>query len=260
MIKGIIYKYTSPEGKCYIGQTTRQNIRKIEFNCVKHHYGGKKIKEIRKVYPTESFKYEVLYSRDFLTEEDASISLDILETYYIDLYDSLNNGYNNNLGGHSNHGYKWSEEQREYFSKLFSGEKNPNFGKHLSKEAKKRISDANKGRKLTKEQINKIQESCKNSQKCKDVKNRFIELVKQPRSDEWKKKIGESNKNSEKRKEAARKKQRKIIQYDLDYNFIKEWESIKEASNSLNMGNGTISNVLAGRIKSCKGFIFKYKL
>jgi len=27
---GIIYKYTSPSGKCYIGQTIQENIRKSQ--------------------------------------------------------------------------------------------------------------------------------------------------------------------------------------------------------------------------------------
>ena len=28
VMKGIIYKYTSPSGKCYIGQTIQENRRK----------------------------------------------------------------------------------------------------------------------------------------------------------------------------------------------------------------------------------------
>jgi len=50
---------------------------------------------------------------------------------------------------------------------------------------------------------------------------------------------------------------RKVSQYDLQGNFIRSFDSIKEASlNGFNEGN--IQDCCAGRLKSSKGFIWRY--
>lgn len=53
-------------------------------------------------------------------------------------------------------------------------------------------------------------------------------------------------------KEGLRKK---INQYDLKGNFIKEWESISEASKHV---KGDINSFLRGKQKQAGGFIWKY--
>ncbi len=50
-----------------------------------------------------------------------------------------------------------------------------------------------------------------------------------------------------------------IIQYDLQGNFIKEWNSGKEASLYLRVNNQNICNALKDRAKSAYGYIWKYK-
>lgn len=50
-----------------------------------------------------------------------------------------------------------------------------------------------------------------------------------------------------------------IIQYDMEYRFIKEWQSIKDASRSLNLGDANISYCCKGKRASCGGFRFTYK-
>lgn len=51
---------------------------------------------------------------------------------------------------------------------------------------------------------------------------------------------------------------KKILQYDLNNNFLKEWLSIAEAAKTLNINRYTITNVLIGRNKPTN-FIWKYK-
>lgn len=51
---------------------------------------------------------------------------------------------------------------------------------------------------------------------------------------------------------------RKIIQFDLNMNEIKRYETIKSASNELNISLSCIKDVLKEKQKSSKGFIFKY--
>ena len=50
-----------------------------------------------------------------------------------------------------------------------------------------------------------------------------------------------------------------VLQYDLQGNFIKEWESGKEASNLLNIKKESISACCRGENKTGGKFIWKYK-
>lgn len=50
-----------------------------------------------------------------------------------------------------------------------------------------------------------------------------------------------------------------ILQFTITGEFLKEWESIKEASKEMNCTNTAIIYCLKGKTKSCKGFIWKYK-
>ena len=84
-MRGIIYKYTSPSDKCYIGQTINESIRKsqhkrntFDINSVDYHKPF--YKAIRK-YGWDSFDYQVLNT---VIEEDRDIlqeKLDALEIY-----------------------------------------------------------------------------------------------------------------------------------------------------------------------------------
>ena len=50
-----------------------------------------------------------------------------------------------------------------------------------------------------------------------------------------------------------------ITQYDLNNNFIKDWESTKQAALSLGIDKSGITNVLKGKYKKSSNFIWKYK-
>jgi hypothetical protein len=50
----------------------------------------------------------------------------------------------------------------------------------------------------------------------------------------------------------------KILQYDINGNFIKEWNSVKEAIKYCNIKRNTIYNYI-NKNKSLNGFIWKYK-
>lgn len=62
-------------------------------------------------------------------------------------------------------------------------------------------------------------------------------------------------------REYTRKQMRAIIQLDKSGNFIREWDSASGAGRTLGINISTIANCCAGRgrIKSYKGFIWKYK-
>lgn len=54
-------------------------------------------------------------------------------------------------------------------------------------------------------------------------------------------------------------KSKRILQFDLDDNFIKEWPSGKEIRRELNYSHGTISSCCLGLRKTAYGYKWKYK-
>ena len=52
---------------------------------------------------------------------------------------------------------------------------------------------------------------------------------------------------------------KKVLQYDSNMNLIKEWDTITQASNDLNIYNSNISMCCNGKLKTSGGFIWKYK-
>lgn len=111
MFSGVIYKYTSPSNRSYIGQTARESQRRSLFLNIKHPYTcwGSAIDNARLKYGPFSFKYEIVCTVSASSEESLSRLLDMCECWYIQKFDSFRSGYNSNLGGGSNLGCKLSE-------------------------------------------------------------------------------------------------------------------------------------------------------
>lgn len=184
-MKGIIYKYTSPSGKSYIGQTVKENKRKAQhkrsaFNEMDAAYNAPFHKAIRK-YGWDSFKYEILYTIIDDNEELVRDELNKREIYYIGKYNTLEKGYNCTIGG--------------------SGHKSENSG-------------SNKNRKLSKEHREKLKNSV----------------------------------------------MKKVWQFDLEGNFIAEFESCVEASNSFGPQDNAsgISQCCNNRKGHVKGYQWRW--
>ena len=52
----------------------------------------------------------------------------------------------------------------------------------------------------------------------------------------------------------------KVMQYDVDGNFIKCWKSVREASLGLNIDRHTIRKVCKGEMKKTHNYIFFYAI
>lgn len=102
---GVIYKWVSPSGKVYIGQTCRPRERKRLFLKASKRYGGVKLEAARKKYPPELWTYSIVEVVHCSTRELLHRAMDALEIYYISAYDSFNIGYNSTLGGDGWDGY-----------------------------------------------------------------------------------------------------------------------------------------------------------
>ena len=112
-----------------------------------------------------------------------------------------------------------SDDAKKHLSKVKSGENAWNYGKHLSNEHKKKISESEKGKKHTQESI----------QKMKDVKS-----VNNPLN-------------------------KKVVQIDKETKkIIKVWESISQAARFFNVSPTCISRCAKKEHKSSCGFIWEY--
>ena len=141
-MKGYIYKYKSPSGKIYIGQTINERKRRKDFLNENLNYAGNKINVARKKYGAVNFEYEILEIIEKNNLKDLCLELDRYEIYYIGLYDSFKNGYNMSIGGCGSKGYKISNDHKKKI-KNFLLKHNPFKGKKHSQETKDIISKAN---------------------------------------------------------------------------------------------------------------------
>ena len=100
-MRGVIYKYTSPSGKVYIGQTLNEYMRRAMWKNINHPYAGPYINRARAKYGYSNFKYDVLISLESDDESFLREEINRLEKYYIELYNSTNpsKGYNITIGG-----------------------------------------------------------------------------------------------------------------------------------------------------------------
>ena len=146
-----IYKQTSPTVKCYIGQTVNIKNRwkpSAYRQCKKFYNAIKK-------YGWENFTHEIICTCS--TPQEANEK----EAYYIEKYDSVNNGYNlvvgggeylcgeyNPMYGKSAKDFMTDEEILEWRRKLSeaqTGEKNGFYGKRHTEETKLKISQQKVG-------------------------------------------------------------------------------------------------------------------
>lgn len=151
-----IYKIKSPSGKVYIGQTIDWNRRFREY---KQRLGKSQTKLYRSFlkYGYINHTFEVLIECEIE-------KLDFYECYYIDLYDSVNNGLNSKGGGSAgympmdlrkriseSHKGKIIKESTKEKLRFYKGKNHHMFGKTLPEHVKKKMSEKAKLRKHTPE-------------------------------------------------------------------------------------------------------------
>ena len=263
-----IYKITSHKGSVYVGQS-------IDINRRRRSYKNLKCKAQIRVYNSlkkhgwDNHKFEVI-------QECKEEELNDLEVYYMELHQSLNSKSGLNLrGGGTNLAH--SEETKRKISEA-------NKGRKLTEEQIKKLSNALKGRVCSEErkkQISLMLSKRIHTEESKlraslTHKRRFSESEwslkftgdKNPfygkkHTEETKNKISELAKNrpgpsKEIREKIGVKLRIKINQYTMDGVFIKEWDSITNASAHLGIDASYIAKTCKGQHKQAKGFIFKY--
>jgi group I intron endonuclease len=223
----VVYLITNLiNNKKYIGMDTKNNPNYLG--------SGSLIMKAVKKYGRENFKKEILEICFTINE------LEKRETYWIKYFDALNDENFYNLADVRKRGKnpfenKTTEELKIIFNKIKSKERNEKIGKANSKPKPEgfgdKISKANKGKKRSEE--SKINQGIKTKGRISPNKGKTWTL-------DQKRKLGKP-----------------ILQYDLKGNLIKEWNTIKEAKNTLKIKG--IIECLKNRAKTSGGFIWKYK-
>ena len=134
-------------------------------------------------------------------------------------------------------------------SESISGANHYLYGKNHTEEFKHRVSEKlkgrpspYKGRKHTLETLEKMSEAHKNISEETRNKMRANYLK---RKDELVKMLVDRNKRS-------------VKQFDKEGNLVREWDSIKEAADSLSLNSPNIIACCNNRQKTCGGYVWKY--
>jgi group I intron endonuclease len=182
----------------------------------------KKLKCKKQIKLYNSFlKYGIENHKFEIIEECLEEQLERREIYWGEYYDVLKKGLNLRLG---NKRGKWSEETLLKMSKSQLGKIK---GDYHTEEFKNKISLIQKGNK------NRL-----NIKHTEEAKQRISKANSKPNF----------------------KLNKSVLQYDLQGNFIKEWESIKQIKENLNIKvSAGISAVLHNKQKTAYGFIWKLK-
>ena len=245
-----IYKITSPTNKIYVGQTVDLIRRKSNYkrlNCKSQ----KKLYNSLKKYGWENHTFDII-------EECNLEILGSREKYWKLFYNSIKKGLNIRLdeekGGNldksicdkiskAKKGKKHSKEHNLNKSKALTG-------KAKSQQHRENISKGLKGKivsKKTREKMSLNVKGRKYSEESKEKMSKSKLGKTHPRNEEWQKNLSDSIKKP-------------IIQLDLNGNFIKEWNSSKDAAVGLNFKYASpITQCCKNKQKSYKGYKFKYK-
>lgn len=237
-----IYKLQNPSGKVYIGQTNNFGRRMNDYVVRRNELKSTKLSRSINKYTLSSHTLEILAYPS--TQEEANV----LEIFYIDFYNSFEEGLNLTKGGLGKRGIQlskehiqrlieknknrvWTQEMRDKHAKIlknrkqFKGTPSKYKGIPRSDEVKQKISEKNKGRKMTPSQIDKRKLSYKKSlEEGTYVNNRKGIIL----SEETKNKISETKKNQQlKGSKTQRKSVSKTVNIDLS-----RYKEIKDTSKS----------------------------
>lgn len=290
MLIGIIYKYTSPIGKVYIGQTTEERRRRRTFMNINKTYGGDKIDRARVKYGPEKFSYEILEKMSFSDPLEARDKLDELEEFYIRYYNSYKKGYNMTYGGFTTRGFRFSDEQKAALSKQRTGRKlRPRTAEekayhsrimqerwaskeyrelrakiNASEEHKKKLSKSLKGEKngMFGKKHSVASREKMSSSRFGEKHCRYGQILSDAYRDKIRSSSLEYHRNhivsDETRKKISERIKVKVRQISLDDTFIAEYDSPTLAGKTIGIDSSCIVKCCKGKRKTAGGYKWEY--
>lgn len=249
-----VYKITSNKNKkIYVGSSIDIELRrKNHFNQLRRGiHKNKKLQNHYNKYGANDLVFEIIEKVDDIS------NLLVVEQKYIDEFDSFKTGFNMApIAGHTL-GYKHSDEVKQKLSQM-------QIGKKLTEEHRKKISQAGIGRIQTEETRKKLSEATKGKPKSETARKNMSESAKNrpPISEETRQKLSEISKSrvrtDEWKQKIAQSNSKGVCQFDLEGNFIQEFNGAKTAADVLGIQRTSIVNVLTGKSKTAGGFVWRY--
>ena len=255
-----VYKHTSPNGKTYIGITSRDPEKRWKrgLGYKKNQYFYNAIQK----YGWDSFSHDILYAG--LTKEQACEKEVELISYYKS--DQRMYGYNIESGGiyntvsketiqklrESHKGKKLPEEQKRKIKARLKGRPNKYKGIPLSEEHRRKISEGNKGRIVSQETREKIK--ARNTGKTMSAESRA--------------KMSESHKGLKPSKETVAKWKRSnqsmmtpVERLDKTTNkIVYYFDSTMDAYRFTGVCSSSIVKCCRGKRKTAGGFKWRYAI
>jgi group I intron endonuclease len=224
---GYIYLVTNKiNGMKYVGQSIQDDIyKRWKSHRSKKRTVGKVLYNAYKKYGLENFDYRIIC---ICFDEDTNK----FEEEYIKKYNTVHpNGYNLLQGGNNK---RHNEETKRHLSEIMKGENNASHGTKMTSEKRKLLSERMKKYNL---EIRIKKEKEQQQKVCDNLK--FI-----IHKDETKEKIKNSLTEYYKKcnEQGIKTCSKKVKQYDLNGNFIKEYYSISEAARDVNVFRTVISS------------------
>jgi group I intron endonuclease len=247
----IVYVITNKiNGKMYIGQTVASLKKRWSDHCQKSSMCRVLLAAIKK-YGRENFDVKVLTYCNSLEE------MNHREQYYITLFNTLApNGYNLMAGGKNS---IRSEETKQKMSASQLGIRKPKTVEHREK-----ISESLKGRKQSKEWINKrIAPLVGRKRPLSIMENLRLTRIGTKHTAETKSRMSKAHtgkrgywngkvKSADHIEKIRESKKRPVYVPEIDVLF----DSIKDASQKLNIYSARIHEVLRGEVTDHKGYTF----
>ena len=242
--KYCVYKHTAPNGKVYIGITSRKPEKRWRHDGSGYSTSPHFHSAIKK-YGWENIEHEILITG--LTKDEAGE----MERKMIEKYNSTDRrfGYNEKTGGEYGATFcddllkRMSDIQKKRFENPSERERmrKARLGKRASPEARKRMSEAKKGTHFewTEEHLNLHREVMK-------------KYYSDPANLERVRKQGKAI--SIYGLETAKK----VIQFDDDMNIIGEYESLKASGRATGVRDGNICKCCQRKVKHAGGYVWRY--
>lgn len=256
-----VYRHIAPSGKMYVGITSQRLSKR--WNNGKGYKKNKYFTRAIDKYGWDNINHEVLM--DNLTQEQASLAEKIFIGYW-DLTNP-NKGYNLEAGGRD--GYSVTDESKRKMSEskmgLYVGKKNPMYGKRHTDESKRKMSESLKGRVITDEWRQHISKAMRGEgnpmygvpspMKGKKFTHKHRDKISKALSG---RKLSKDTKRKLSQTMMGRGTKAVAMLDPNSDNIICTYQSIREASEDINISSCCISNCCAGRNKTAGGYKWKY--
>jgi len=256
-----IYKIVNiVNSKIYVGRAVNLYSRWTEHkHCLRYDkHENQYLQRAWNKYGEDNFEFEVIE----LCKENVLCQR---EHYWATLLNSHNRKYGYNIAETGEIGtvrMKTESIQKRQQKRKENAKKR---GYWFSDETKKRMIESNKGRKMSEENIQKlIKRNIGRKASEETRKKQSLAKLNKPHTLEHailcSKTLIFGFRNDEHREKLRRSKFNPVLQFTLDNIFIREFESIKQAEVALGLTTrSNISACCAGRQKTDRGFIWKYK-